>query len=153
MPPMIDAVRLPKNGNALRIAVQRRLIAGKGGVSYCILDERPQRGAQGERRNGERTRSRLRSGKLLDAQLSFLADCLIHDRSSTGARIRLLDARITQPDLHFYDDETETLRCAHIVWRRGADLGLHYSPQRPARDLSRAERLALKGLYYTMRAR
>lgn len=150
-PTIIDAVRLPDGAGLLRLALQRRLIARKGGVSYSAVVDMPPRIMPSERRICARARSRLRSGKLLDGGLQFLADCLIHDRSATGARIRLLSAFDGRRDLHFFDEETEMLRRVRVVWRRGEDLGLHYSAQRPARDLTRAERLAFKGGFYAMR--
>ena len=104
-----------------------------------------------ERRTGARARTRLRSGKLLDAALAFLVDCRIHDRSAGGLRIRLLDAATLPRDLHLYEDETGRVLHVRTIWRRGAEVGLRVLAHRPARNLPAAQRAALEGRYYGLR--
>lgn len=144
MPPTLDAVRVPDGWRGLRLRLRRDVVA------YRVVAESAPRPAL-ERRDDARARSRLRSGKLLDMTFAFLADCLVHDRSAAGARLRVGDADSLPRDLHFYDDETGSLRCARVAWRRGDEIGLHIMAARPARDLTRAERAALAGRYYAAR--
>lgn len=122
----------------------------RGVVTYRVLAEGPPRPAA-ERRDAARARARLRSGKLLDMAFAFLTHCRVHDRSSAGARLRVDVAAPLPRDLHFYDDETTSLRRATIVWRRDDEIGLRLLATRPARDLTRAERAALAGRYYAAR--
>lgn len=79
-----------------------------------------------------RRRTRLRSAKLADGQGSFLADCVIHDASGAGLRVRL-HAPVDLPRVVLlFEDATGRVRPARLVWRRGDAAGLRLMPPAPA---------------------
>lgn len=102
-----------------------------------------------ERRQAGRAKTRLRPGKLLDAEGVFIADCAILDRSEAGARIRLF-ASIELPSLVGLLDESErATRAAEPMWQSEHQAGLRL--EQPGEPLERSAYLSLAGPYYAVR--
>ncbi len=78
----------------------------------------------GERRITGRQRMRLRSGKLIRRDGQFLCECLVHNRSASGARLRLGIACELPAALYFYEDESGSLFEAAVRWRREREIGV-----------------------------
>src|SRR6185436_9620576 len=87
-----------------------------------------------EKRGNARLRTRLRSGKIAGRDGQFLADCLIYDRSSEGARLRLEGARAIPERILLFDDELGTLFAARVAWRSQLELGIRYEREREVAD-------------------
>lgn len=100
-----------------------------GDVTYTIVEVAPSVAKPAEQRAGQRWRTRLRSGKLADSCRRFVIECIFHDRSSDGARLRLVEDVALPKRLMVYDDETETLASAHIVWRDRQVVGIRFEPR------------------------
>jgi hypothetical protein len=79
------------------------------------------------KRNSERRRTRLRSGKIADAAGRFIVECMLHDRSEAGARLRPVASAAIPERIVLYDDERETAVAADIIWRRGLELGCRFT--------------------------
>jgi hypothetical protein len=119
-----------------------------GEVSYCVLDE-----AKGEARRQPRRRTRLRTGKIIDLANSFLVECQIHDRSATGARVRLMAPLALPALLRLFEDEAGDAVDARLVWSKGREAGLRFSNHPQARPLSASDRATLAGKYYAANGR
>ena len=103
----------------------------------------------GDKRSRPRRRTRLRSGKIADAEGRFIAECAVHDQSAGGARLRLLRS-VSVPDCFLlYDDERSALFAAATVWRNAHEIGVRL---KPAPGTVEAERIAraLAGRYYAL---
>jgi hypothetical protein len=103
-----------------------------------------------ERRTAHRRRTRLRSGKILDIHNEFLIECQVYDRPEMGARVRLLGEIPAQSVIRLYQDDTERLFDARIVWRRGFELGLCFVRRGGARRISRVQLICLRNSYYAI---
>ncbi|MDX7950352.1 PilZ domain-containing protein [Lichenihabitans sp. Uapishka_5] len=118
--PIIDAIRV--EGDA----------AAACGFTYTVLIDRkpaatPAR-AGDDRREAPRRRTRLRSGKIVDAADLFVTECLVHDLSDTGMRLRL-PIGVAMPDrFQVYDDQSGQLLRAELSWRRADEVGIHFVP-------------------------
>ncbi len=77
-----------------------------------------------ERRGGTRKRT-LRAAKIVYGDFRYTLDCVIRDRSETGARIRC--ANSGDAPAAFYLFETPMLLRADIAWRRGDELGIRFT--------------------------
>ena len=103
----------------------------------------------GEKRARSRLRVRLRSRKLAAPDGTFIADCLIHDRSSDGARLRLEDSRLIPDRLLLFDDERQSLTAGTVAWRRKNEVGIRFAglANRPSDQLIARK---LSGKYYAL---
>ena len=110
----------------VRVAAGRPLVARMGDVTYSVVEPPAPAVKTGEQRDGQRRRTRLRTGKLADARNRFVIECLFHDRSMHGARLRLVEDVPLPASLVVYDDETGTLAGARIMWRRHQDVGIRF---------------------------
>ena len=104
----------------------------------------------GDKRASQRRRSRLQSAKLLDSNNRFLCECLVHDRSSAGLRLKLMKNIGLPSRCVFFDDESGAVTAVAIVWRRGLAVGMRYRPSEGLKALSPSARTALHGRYYAM---
>jgi hypothetical protein len=129
-PILFEAVRvLPAKGEealAFRLLRAMRSLGRFGGAeppafTYAALDPEPFRG---EKRAHRRTRTRLRTGKLVDRRDAFLTECRFHDRSRVGARLELLRAVDLPDGLRLFEDETGLLFAIRLVWRDRRGLGV-----------------------------
>jgi hypothetical protein len=110
---------------------------------------KPGQQAVREQRATARRRTRLRSGKILDPDNRFLVECVVHDRSAEGARLRIVaDLALTSP-VRLFDDEQGTLHEVSIVWRRGQEIGVRYVGSGTA-SLTEAQLRQLRGKYYAL---
>ena len=105
---------------------------------------------QVEKRRCRRRRTRLRSGKILDGANRFLVEATILDRSSSGLRLRLAKDCAIPQHFRLFDDETELILIARIVWRRQALIGAQIDPSGPARTSPR-QIASLRGKFYAIR--
>src|SRR3954451_8384087 len=69
-----------------------------------------------EKRTKPRTRTRLRTGKIVDDQNGFLTECRFHDRSQSGARLELIRAIELPNGLRMFEDGTGLLFAIRPVW-------------------------------------
>ena len=103
-----------------------------------------------DKRAAARRRTRLRSGKVLDEANRFLVECVVHDRSGEGARLRIVeDVPIGSP-FRLFDDEQGNLHEAWIVWRRGQELGVRFVSSGASVDLPEQQIRKLRGKYYAL---
>jgi hypothetical protein len=102
-----------------------------------------------EKRFAERRRTRLRSGKIADLTGRFIIECAVHDRSQGGARLRRVAQVPVPASICLYDDATNTLVPAAVVWERGLDLGVRFTPEVVV-PAEKAIRFALGGRYYAL---
>ncbi len=103
-----------------------------------------------DRRLARRRRTRLRSGKILDLHNAFLIECQIYDRSSQGARVRLLADTPAPAEVRLYEDHPERLLDARIVWRKNQEIGLRFEKSPAARKISRTQLTCLRNRYYAL---
>jgi hypothetical protein len=118
-------------------------------LTYTVI-EKP--ADKGEKRGETRRRTRLRSGKILDARNKFLVECQVYDRSARGARLRLVANIFMPPRLRLFDDETKLVCDARVIWRRNHELGVSFATRSNADDLRPSERAALAGKFYAVRS-
>ena len=99
------------------------------GFTYTVLiDPKPASKAGDDRRDAPRRRTRLRSGKIVDARDGFVTECIVHDLSDTGMRLRV-PAGVTLPaSFQVYDDQSGRLQRATVSWRRADEAGIHFTP-------------------------
>src|SRR3954447_530860 len=119
---LFEAVRVdPAKGEGGSIFSPLRAIRGRFGgaeppaFTYAVLDPEP---CHGEKRAHRRTRTRLRTGKLVDGRDMFLTECRFQGRSRVGARLELLRAVDLPDGLRLFEDETGLL-CSRSGWSGG----------------------------------
>jgi len=129
-----------------------RKLAERGEIAYWVVT--PEQSSQAEqradRRAQARSRTRLRSAKLLDGAYRFLCDGRICDRSSEGLRLALSRNMALPPQLAVHIDETSEVRQAKVIWRRGSTIGIRLCSAAPASALRPCDRRALKERYYAI---
>jgi hypothetical protein len=127
-------------------------LAREGRVAYRLTSLQRSNPAvgRGEKRTSARQRSRLRSAKLLDSHNRFLCECLIHDRSSVGLRLKLMKNIGLPGRCRLFDDETGELRGIVTVWRRETLVGVRYCVGETTVDIPGETRAALQGRYYAI---
>lgn len=126
---------------------------GRGSaITYTVIEkaQKPDDKQPDDKRGETRRRTRLRSGKILDARNKFLIECQVHDRSSRGARLRLVANIFMPPRLRLFDDETQTVRDARVIWRRNHEIGVSFMQRGNGDDLRPSERTALASKYYAV---
>jgi hypothetical protein len=90
----------------------------------------------------------LRAGKILDRANRFLIDAAVIDRSCRGLRLRLA-REIGVPELfHFFDEESEAVFVARIVWRQQCLLGARRGP---VIAMTAKQIAALRGKFYAIK--
>lgn len=82
-------------------------------------------GILSERRRAPRQRV-LKSAKIAFANFLYVLDCTVRDISSTGAKLRLLSSEPVPDHFFIFFIETKTMCQAHVVWRKGKDLGIQF---------------------------
>ncbi len=95
-----------------------------GEFTYTRLKGEPAARPKGEQRALCRLRTRLRSGKVFDNACRSLVDCLIHDRSVAGARLRLMADRPIPTRFRLVDEASGIMTEAELIWRRGREVGV-----------------------------
>ncbi len=103
--------------------------APAGVFTYRVLGEGERAaGPGGERRGVTRLRTRLRSGKLIHSGGQFITECLVHNRSASGCRLRLPTALALPSTLYFFEDQSERLFQAVVMWQKHRDVGVRLLP-------------------------
>ena len=87
--------------------------------------DHPRRGR--DKRRAPRLKTRLRLCRLFSVDGTFLIECLMQDRSEIGAGLRLLRDVPVPGLVQLHDDLCGTIRPARTVWRRGQDMGIHFT--------------------------
>ncbi len=83
--------------------------------------------AGAEQRRSRRIRTSLRTGQLYDMRNNFLADCQVRDRSTGGAKLRLLSNLTLPPHFKFHDDVECTLIEVELRWRNKNEIGVKFA--------------------------
>jgi hypothetical protein len=126
-----------------------RVVALKSAETFSTYGKRAC-SPEAEKRSRDRRRTRLRTGKVLDARNRFIIECTVHDRSPQGARIRLLRTVEVPQTLRLYDDERQTLTTASIIWRRNLEIGLCFLWETGESRIKITELEALARRYYAI---
>ena len=100
--------------------------------------------ALGERRLSQRRRTRLRSGKIVDPRSAYVIDCQIYDWSGLGARLRLFDNVSVPGRIQLFEDISERMINAMIVWRRRREIGIYFIPHAHKVNLTQAQLACLR---------
>jgi len=102
-----------------------------------------------DKRVVSRRRTRLRSGKLARTDGTFLIDCVIHDRSSDGARLRVATSGSVPDRVLLFDDELSALMPAEVAWRSPEEIGIRFTANLVT---SKTQAIArkLSGKYYAV---
>lgn len=129
-----------------RVEGGRASAGGAGECTYTVA-EVPARSA--EKRSRHRRRTRLRTGKIVDAAGRFLTECLVHDRSDTGGRLRLPAGIVVPGTIQLYDDQSASLVQAVVVWRLDQEIGVRFRPAPPT-ERSRALEADLRRRFYAV---
>lgn len=80
--------------------------------------------ANAEKRGTPRRRTRLRAGKIVDADNQFLSECVIIDRSSQGIRLRPVRPIALPPSFRLYDDLDKQVVDVCQVWSGNGEVGV-----------------------------
>jgi hypothetical protein len=141
-----------ESAGAVRFAASA--LARQGRVAYRVALAPIPTGrrdtARGDNRTSERRRIRLRSAKLLDSNNRFLCECLIHDRSNTGLRLKLMKNIGLPSRCRLFDDDTGEVMVVATVWRSETVVGMRYCLSEPTVAISKNLRAALRGRYYAI---
>lgn len=96
----------------------------RGEFTYSVVAAEPKPAQKLDKRGTARLRTRLRSGHLADRRNKIIVECLIQDRSRTGARLRLTHDRPLPKTFLLSDHLSETQFLAQLAWQRGRDAGV-----------------------------
>lgn len=80
-----------------------------------------------DRRLAPRRAARLKWGKTLDDRDRFLCDCVIADRTESGARLRLARNLVLPATFQLFDETNDAIYASRVVWRRGVEIGCRLS--------------------------
>lgn len=127
--PLLDAIKIYPRGSATRSNDRAHFDE----VTYYV----GKTAALGEKRSAPRRRTRLRTGKIVDPRSLYLIECQIYDWSETGARLRLFSNVLVPSRIQLFEDVSERLINATIVWRRRREIGLRFVPRSGLRSLTR----------------
>jgi hypothetical protein len=135
----LDAVRVDRSFSTLaRWRAERSRAA-----TFMRLGDAP-----GDRRGEKRRTARLKWGKALDCADRFLCECVLNNRTSEGACLRLA-RNITIPQrFQLYEDDSGEIYEAQVVWRRGGEIGCRLAPAPTENKPRVAQRM--RGQYYAM---
>jgi hypothetical protein len=103
----------------------------------------------GDKRTEDRRRTRLRSGKVANLNGVFITECVIHDLSAIGARLRVDDCSIVPEEMLLLEDATLDIVGARVAWRREHELGVQLVPG-PIGDARKRIVSKLSGKYYAL---
>jgi hypothetical protein len=106
----------------------------------------------GEKRSSGRRRTRLRTGKIVDPRRPNLIECQIYDWSETGARLRLFTNLSVPSRIQVFEDISERLLNATVVWRRRSEIGVRFAPHVQQRNLTKAQLTSLRTGYNPAKA-
>ena len=145
----LDGVRLDGAGSRGLSREAARSLARSGQVAYRVAAA--DAGSGSELRADARSRTRLRSAKILDVANGFLCEAIIQDRSASGLRL-LLARNVGLPGrFGVHDDETGEVFTVTAAWRRGQTLGVRVLARGTAAPLKPSDQLERGGRYYAVR--
>ncbi|WP_169453512.1 PilZ domain-containing protein [Pleomorphomonas oryzae] len=84
-----------------------------------------------ERRREDRHRTRLRTGILRSRDGRLLADCIIRDRSTSGAKLFLAEQRPLPLELELEDEADHRRYDVRIIRRNGPEIGVVVEGEKP----------------------
>lgn len=123
------------------------------GFTYTVLIDAPTAKsaarAGDDRRDAPRRRTRLRSGKIVDAGDRFVTECLVHDLSETGMRLRVPAGMSLPARFQVYDDQSGRLQRAELSWHRADEAGIRFVE---GEDTARSQTIAadMRRKFYKM---
>ena len=94
--------------------------------TYSVISVASPKGPPADKRTNQRLRTRLRAGQLTDKRLGVIVDCLIQDRSHTGARLRLAQDRPLPKQFVLSDDVSQIQLWVQLAWQKGRDAGVKF---------------------------
>lgn len=94
--------------------------------TYSVIGVAASKGPPADKRGTERLRTRLRGGQLTDKRQAVIVDCLIQDRSRTGARLRLALDRPLPKLFLLADHVTQVQFWVQLAWQKGRDAGVKF---------------------------
>lgn len=92
--------------------------------TYSVIETSERKVTLLDKRGSERLRTRLRGGHVSDGRDKVIVDCLIQDRSRSGARLRLSSDRPLPRTFLLSDDLSQTRFLAQLAWQKGRDAGV-----------------------------
>ena len=92
--------------------------------TYSIIDTAESKITLLDKRDDERMRTRLRGGLVSNEQNRVITDCLIQDRSRSGARLRLAQDRPLPRRFLLSDEASQSRFWARLVWQKGREAGV-----------------------------
>lgn len=84
-----------------------------------------------ERRREDRHRTRLRTGILRGRDGRLIADCVIRDRSTGGAKLILTEQRPLPLELELEDEADHRRYDIRIIRRNGPEIGVVIEAEKP----------------------
>ena len=143
-----DGVRV-ESGRALGQSAP--VLAARGEIAYSVAPMAQGAGAPpSDHRSNGRSRTRLRSAKIVNSVGVFLCECRIHDRSTGGLRLALARNIGLPGRICLYEDDTGQTNWVVVVWRRGAEVGVRYCAPGAPPPLRASDRFALRERYYAV---
>jgi hypothetical protein len=82
--------------------------------------------APADKRAGPRLRTRLREGQLTDKRRKIIVDCLIQDRSETGARLKLAQDKVLPKMFILWSEAGQIQIGAELAWQTGREAGIKF---------------------------
>ena len=79
-----------------------------------------------ESRTAKRLRV-LKSAKLIFNNNQSVIDCGVRDLSATGAKLNCARSSDVPDEVRFMMIQDNTIRDARVMWRRGEQLGVHFT--------------------------
>jgi hypothetical protein len=89
--------------------------------------------ASSDQRISKRKRTLL-AAKIVFADGASTVDCVIRDRSETGARIRVGSFATLPEDFKLVITGRGEALSAHMVWSHGDEIGVNFLPDEPVED-------------------
>jgi len=137
--PVIEGLRLDRGMSMLS-----RWRAKRGGAATFIrLADEPR-----DRRRERRRITHLKWGKALDCADRFLCECVMCNRTTGGACLRLARNIVLPTKFQLFDDDSGAIFDAQVVWRRGGEIGCRLSLS-PNSDKTRLAR-RMRQRYYAL---
>jgi hypothetical protein len=101
--------------------------------------------ASSERRISNRKRTLL-AAKVVFADGASTVDCVIRDRSETGARIAVGSFATLPEDFRLVITGRGEALSAHMVWSPGDGIGVSFPPKNRTRNVARRSKRCVAGL-------
>jgi hypothetical protein len=76
-----------------------------------------------ERRTEQRKRT-LRAARIVYGDFRYTLDCVVRDRTDSGARLRCENHSDAPNDFYVFD--SGNLQRAEVAWRRGNEIGIRF---------------------------